>query len=178
MEEGRQGVSSRTCLATQPSRIQHGQSSDGQPLHETGQGRAKEKQKSCDGHSVSEGNSKKSSSPPTQSVTEGASGSDDHDWLDPSWLGDEPNWTELVMPGARRPKVAEDWDTHWENVWRWLYCLADTHGLNSFDRTVYAGFKKISASIGDLWLDLSKVRRLMNLAGVPLDPKGVGCQGG
>lgn len=114
----------------------------------------------------------------TKSVTVGATASDDRDWFDPSWLGDEPNWTELVMPGAHRPKVAEDWDTHWENVWRWLYCLADTHGLNSFDRTVYAGFKKISASIGDLWLDLSKIRRLMNLAGVPVDPKGVGCQSG
>ena len=110
----------------------------------------------------------------TELVTVGATGSDDRDWLDPSWLGDEPNWTELVMPGARHPKVVEDWDTHWENVWRWLYSLADAHGLNSFDRTVYAGFKKISASIGDLWLDLSKVRRLMNSSGVPLDPKGIG----
>ena len=107
-------------------------------------------------------------------VTVGATGSEGRDCLDPSWLGDEPNWTELVMPGVRRPKIVEDWDSYWENVWRWLYCLADTHGLNSFDRTVYAGFKKISASIGDLWLDLSKVRRLMNSVGVPLDPKGIG----
>ncbi len=107
-------------------------------------------------------------------VTVGATGSEDRDCLDPSWLGDEPNWTELVKPGARRPKIVEDWDSYWENVWRWLYSLADAHGLNSFDRTVYAGFKKISASIGDLWLDLSKVRRLMNSAGVPLDPKGIG----
>lgn len=107
-------------------------------------------------------------------VTVGATGSEGRDCLDPSWLGDEPNWTELVMPGARRPKIVEDWDSYWENVWRWLYSLADAHGLNSFDRTVYSGFRKISASIGDLWLDLSKVRRLMNSAGVPLDPKGIG----
>jgi hypothetical protein len=107
-------------------------------------------------------------------VTVGATGSEGRDCLDPSWLGDEPNWTELVMSGARRPKIVEDWDSYWENVWRWLYSLADAHGLNSFDRTVYSGFRKISASIGDLWLDLSKVRRLMNSAGVPLDPKGIG----
>ncbi len=111
-------------------------------------------------------------------ATVGVTGSDDRDWLNPSWLGGEPNWTELLMPGARRPKVVEDWDNHWENVWRWLYCLADTHGLNSFDRTVYAGFKRISASIGDLWLDLSKVRRLMKTAGMALDPKGVGTKCG
>lgn len=111
---------------------------------------------------------------PANPVAMVAENLDVHDWADSSWLGDEPNWGELIAPGAIRPKVAEDWDNHWENVWRWLYSLADTHGLNSFDRTVYAGFKKISASIGDLWLDLSKVRRLMNLAGMVLDPKGIG----
>lgn len=99
---------------------------------------------------------------------------DAHDWVDLSWLGDEPNWGKLLAPGADRPKVGDEWDNQWENVWRWLYCLADTHGLNSFDRTVYAGFKKISASVGDLWLDLSKVRRLLNTAGIMLNPKGVG----
>jgi hypothetical protein len=103
---------------------------------------------------------------------------DVHNWSDPSWFGDEPNWGDLLAPGADRPKVADDWNSHWENVWRWLYRLADSHGLNSFDRTVYAGFKKISASIGDLWLDLSKVRRLMNMTGMQVDPKGIGCQQG
>jgi hypothetical protein len=101
-------------------------------------------------------------------------GLDVHHWADPSWLGDEPNWGDLLAPGADRPRAGDDWNSHWENVWRWLYRLADSHGLNSFDRTVYAGFKKISASVGDLWLDLSKVRRLMNTEGTLLDPKGVG----
>lgn len=99
------------------------------------------------------------------------------DCSEPNWLGDEPDWRSLCSPGATRPKVAEDWDRDWENVWRWLYRLADDHDLNAFDRTNYAGFKKISGSIGDLWLDLSKVRRSMNMAGVPVDPKGVGQQG-
>lgn len=112
--------------------------------------------------------------PPTTSAAIVADGLAGHNWADPSWLGDEPNWGRLLAPGADRPKVGDGWDSHWENVWRWLYCLADSHGLNSFDRTVYAGFKKISASIGDLWLDLSKVRRIINGNGLRLDPKGVG----
>lgn len=116
--------------------------------------------------------------PPTTVTAIGADGLDAHHWEDPNWLGDEPNWGELMAPDSDRPIAVEDWDTRWENIWRWLYCLADTHGLNSFDRTVYAGFKKISASIGDLWLDLSKVRRLMNTAGIPLDPKGIGSKCG
>lgn len=111
---------------------------------------------------------------PTPTAALGTDNLDAHDWVDPSWLGDEPNWGRLLAPGADRPKVGDDWDSHWENVWRWLYCLADSHGLNSFDRTVYAGFKKISASIGDLWLDLSKARRIINDNGLRLDPKGVG----
>jgi len=111
--------------------------------------------------------------PDTVAVT-GVDGVDAHNWGDPDWLGDEPNWGELMAPDANRPMAVEDWDSRWENIWRWLYRLADTHGLNSFDRTVYAGFKKISMSIGDLWLDLSKVRRLMSTAGIPVDPKGVG----
>ncbi|WP_301101494.1 hypothetical protein [Propionivibrio sp.] len=98
------------------------------------------------------------------------------DWSEPNWLGHEPDWRSLCSPGAIRPMAAEDWDRHWENVWRWLYRLADNHDLNAFDRTNYTGFKKISASIGDLWLDLSKVRRLMSMAGMSVDPKGVDSQ--
>ena len=116
--------------------------------------------------------------PPAKPVAVVVETVDDHDWTDTSWLGEEPDWGMLIAPGAARPKVAQDWDSNWENVWRWLYRLADDHGLNSFDRTVYAGFKKISASTGDLWLDLSKVRRLMNGAGMLLDPKGIGTKCG
>jgi hypothetical protein len=112
--------------------------------------------------------------PPISSAAMATVGTDIDSWEDSTWLGSEPNWGELIVAGSRRPNVVEDWDVYWENVWRWLYCLADNHGLNSFDRTVYAGFKKISTSIGDLWLDLSKVRRLMNSVGIPVDPKGVG----
>lgn len=114
---------------------------------------------------------------PSQAVGDGAvevvdaSSSHLKDWGDAEWLGDAPNWNELLT-GKVRPAQGE-WSDAWENVWRHLYEEANKHGLNDYEKTTLQGFKKCGADVGSLWLDLNKVRRGLK-SQYGLNPEGVG----
>ena len=98
-----------------------------------------------------------------------------NDWHDSTWLDDEPaDWGVFHLPTLRRPKGLE-WNDYWENVWRWLYKLADSeYKMNDYDKGNFAGFKKaMGEDFGQLWLDLNKIRRATKDE-YKLNPVGVG----
>lgn len=93
------------------------------------------------------------------------------DWLDSTWIDDEPNWSELFT-GTKKP-VEGQWSDYWENVWRHLYKKAEEHGLNDYERTTLQGFKKMGSDVGSLWLNLNKIRRVLK-SQYGLNPEGIG----
>ncbi len=90
-------------------------------------------------------------------------------WADPSWIGEEPNWRErtpLLLKDLE--KGLSEWSDELENVWRHLYRLADERKFNSLQRTTSVGFQTIGADFGNLWVNLSNLRRRLGM-----NPKGV-----
>ena len=79
------------------------------------------------------------------------------DWLDATWLDEEPNWKEWLV-NKEYPESGV-WSDTWENMWRHLLKKGEERGFTEHQMTTSDGFKQLGGSFSELWLRLNKNRR-------------------
>lgn len=90
------------------------------------------------------------------------------EFLDVSWLDEEPEDWSIYFKGNKRPT---EWNREFENLWRWILKKAPRYGMSTFEAGNYSGYGKHWAECADLFYDLNKFRK-----NIGLNPKGLGKQ--